>query len=81
MIDVITALRDLKEQATKERSHYYVAAVADQAIREIQRLRRSVQRGEFLGIEVMVSDSIPPSEVHFVSLDGTRHVLKVKEDE
>lgn len=37
--DILERLRDLLEQATKERSHYYVASTALFAIAEIERLR------------------------------------------
>lgn len=80
MIDVLTALRDLKVQATKERSHYYVEAVADQAIREIQRLRKLIDRAEkpkVLGMELIVSEYMPENEFHLVTADGQRHVFKI----
>lgn len=37
--DLVAKLEDLIKQATTERSHYYVAATAGEAVREIKRLR------------------------------------------
>lgn len=37
--DIMEALAELLVQATEERSHYYVASVVRQAIKEIARLR------------------------------------------
>ena len=37
--DILSRLRDLAKQAAEERSHYYVAATALEAIKEIERLR------------------------------------------
>jgi hypothetical protein len=37
--DILEDLQGLHEQATKERSHYYVAACSKRAIEEIGRLR------------------------------------------
>lgn len=38
-MDILEQLKDLLEQATKERSHYYVAATCRAAIAEIERPR------------------------------------------
>lgn len=40
--DILDMLRDLHEQATKERSHYYVASASEKAIAEIIRLRMAL---------------------------------------
>lgn len=40
--DIITKLIDLHGQATKERSHYYVASVVREAMVEITSLRMRV---------------------------------------
>lgn len=40
MMDIVERLDDLIIQATKERSHYYVANCAKDASEEIKRLRR-----------------------------------------
>lgn len=37
--DVLDALRGLQEQATKERSHFYVRRTAERAVQEIEFLR------------------------------------------
>lgn len=39
MTDIIAKLEDLHKQATHERSHFYVASCAAEAIAEIKRLR------------------------------------------
>lgn len=39
MSDILTKLIDLYKQATTERSHYYVASCAIEAIEEIAKLR------------------------------------------
>jgi hypothetical protein len=41
-LDIVTRLQDLHRQATEERSHYYVASCANDAIAEIEKLRRMV---------------------------------------
>jgi len=41
--DIIDKLRDLHKQATEEQSHFYVASVALEAIKEIERLREDLQ--------------------------------------
>lgn len=38
--DILDDLQGLREQATTERSHYYVASCAERAIAEIERLRK-----------------------------------------
>ena len=38
--DILEQLRDLREQATRERSHFYVRSVVENAIAEIELLRR-----------------------------------------
>lgn len=43
MADILVDLIDLQEQATKERSHYYVKSVCERAIREIARLRKLLE--------------------------------------
>lgn len=40
---VIEKLKDLHEQATNERSHYYTASVIREAITEIERLQAAVK--------------------------------------
>jgi hypothetical protein len=47
-MDILEKLADLRVQATKERSHYYVASVVDEATAEIERLRRKVQHYRLL---------------------------------
>lgn len=42
MTDVLDDLEDLIVQATKERSHYYVAKCATRAVDEIKSLRASL---------------------------------------
>lgn len=42
--DVLERLRDLRRQATEERSHYYTGSVLTHAIREIERLRGQLPR-------------------------------------
>lgn len=37
--DLVAKLEDLIKQATTERSHFYVAATAGEAVRELKRLR------------------------------------------
>ena len=39
-MEILEKLIDLHQQATKERSHYYVASTVVEAIKEIGRLRR-----------------------------------------
>ena len=39
-MDILERLDGLIEQATKERSHYYVKSVAEEAKREIEGLRK-----------------------------------------
>ena len=38
-MDILERLKDLKDQATTERTHYYVAACCEAAIKEIRALR------------------------------------------
>jgi hypothetical protein len=40
--DLVDKLEDLIKQATTEHSHYYVATVAGEAVREIRRLRLAI---------------------------------------
>ena len=44
--DLIEKLRDLLVQATKERSHFYVASCTREAINEIERLQSRVDELE-----------------------------------
>lgn len=43
MADILDDLADLHRQATHEPSHYYAAKTAEQAIREIERLRAAAE--------------------------------------
>jgi hypothetical protein len=43
--DLVAKLEDLIKQAATERSHYYVAATAGEAVREIKRLRLALFNG------------------------------------
>lgn len=48
--DILDALRDLRKQATEERSHFYVRKCVDNSITEIERLRAALER-----LDVMIS--------------------------
>lgn len=42
--DILEKLADLHEQATKERSHFYVHKIVGEAIKEISKLRTRIRR-------------------------------------
>lgn len=55
--DILDALNSLHEQATKERSHYYVARTAERAIAEITELREALRHIADFEQDIYVKDA------------------------
>jgi ribosome biogenesis SPOUT family RNA methylase Rps3 len=57
MTDILDALCDLRKQATEERSHFYVRKCVDDAVNEIERLRRRV-----VVLEMVIREDLHPED-------------------
>ncbi len=67
MMTVLEKLRDLHEQATNERSHFYAGSVIREAIAEIVRLNTGIDAAaNALTDSILVSGNDTKTNLHFV---------------
>ena len=63
---LLERLHDLHEQATTERSHYYVAACCRDAIVEIERLRRHLEKVSWMALGEVSTEQL--RNIHYYAI-------------